>query len=146
MPYLGDTNILLRLALRSDPQHALIRSALRKLRQQGEMIYYSPQNLVEFWNVCTRPSAARGGMGLSTAEADWATRIVERVFPLLPDNYAIHAEWRRIVVTHQVSGVQVHDARLVAVMRTHGITHLLTLDIDDFRRYPDITAVHPQTI
>jgi predicted nucleic acid-binding protein len=31
-------------------------------------------------------------------------------------------------------GVQVHDARIVAVMNVHGVTHLLTLNGGDFSR------------
>jgi hypothetical protein len=29
---------------------------------------------------------------------------------LLPDGLAVHAEWRRLLVTDGVSAVQVHDA------------------------------------
>lgn len=43
-------------------------------------------------------------------------------------------------------GVNVHDARLVAAMLVHGLTHILTFNISDFARYSEITAVHPTTI
>ena len=86
------------------------------------------------------------GFGLTVAETDGRARVIERLLTLLPDSPAMHAEWRRLVVTHAVSGVQVYDARLVAAMRVHGVTNLLTLNIDDFTRYPSITAVHPQNI
>jgi hypothetical protein len=33
--------------------------------------------------------------------------------------------------------------RLAAAMRVHGVTHWLTLNLDDFKRYTHITAVHP---
>ena len=39
-----------------------------------------------------------------------------------------------------------HDAQLVAAMHIHGVTHLLTLNVRDFARYPGITVVHPQTL
>src|SRR5712691_10943013 len=141
MPYLVDTNVLLRLLQRSDPHH----QALRTLRQCGEQLCFTPQNLVEFWCVCTRPTTVNG-FGLTVAETDRRARVIERLLTLLPDSPAMHAEWRRLVVTHAVSGVQVYDARLVAAMRVHGVTNLLTLNIDDFTRYPGITAVHPQNI
>ncbi|MEI6442036.1 MAG: hypothetical protein WCO29_02610 [Nostocales cyanobacterium ELA583] len=32
-------------------------------------------------------------------------------------------------------GVNVHDARLVAVILAHGLTHILTFNISDFKRY-----------
>jgi len=142
MPYLADTNILLRLLQRSDSDHTLACSALRTLRQHGERVYFAPQNLVEFWRVCTRPTSANG-FGLTVAETDRRARVVERLFSLLPEGPAVHAEWRRLGVLHAVSGVQVHDARLVALMYVHGVPNLLTFDVSDFARYPNVTAVHP---
>jgi predicted nucleic acid-binding protein len=49
----------------------------------------------------------------------------------------------RLVVAYGVKGVNVHDARLVAAMLVHGLTHILTFNISDFARYSEITAVHP---
>src|SRR5262249_55323950 len=141
-PHLTDTNILLRLSHRSDPDYTLIRSALRSLRLSGTPLCYTPQNLAEFWNVCTRP-AQQNGYGLSIAETNRRAELIEGSFRLLPDDPRIHIEWRRLVVAHAVMGVQVHDARLVAAMHVHGITHLLTLDQRDFARYPSITVLHP---
>ena len=43
-------------------------------------------------------------------------------------------------------GVNVHDARLVATMLVHGLTHIVTFNIRDFTRYTEITAVHPREI
>jgi hypothetical protein len=40
-------------------------------------------------------------------------------------------------------GKNAHDARLVAAMRVHGLTHLLTFNAQDFRRYPGINVVTP---
>jgi predicted nucleic acid-binding protein len=145
MPFLADTNILLRVLQRGDPDHAIIRAALRKLKQRGERIHYVSQNLVEFWRVCTRPKSANG-LGMSVPATDRWARVIERIFLLAPDRPEVHQEWRRIVVVNSVSGVQVHDARIVAAMRVHGITDLLTLNGADFRRYPGIIAVHPRDV
>jgi predicted nucleic acid-binding protein len=65
---------------------------------------------------------------------------------LLADSLAVHQEWRRLLVTHAVSGVQVHDARLVAAMHVHGIKHMLTFNDKDFARYTDIEAVNPRDV
>ena len=142
VPHLPDTNIFLRLTRRDDPQHALVTAAIDRLIEQGAEICYTPQNVVEFWNVFTRPKE-RNGFGLTTAEAHAQTTLRESRFTLLPDNELIHPAWRDLVVSHSVSGVQVHDARLVAAMRVHHISHLLTLNRADFLRYHDITVVHP---
>ena len=90
----------------------------------------------------TRP-VARNGFGLTAAEAEHEVRVIEGGMTLLAESEAVYREWRRIVVQHAVSGVQVHDARLVATMRVHGVRHLLTLNVGDFARYKGITGVHP---
>jgi predicted nucleic acid-binding protein len=146
MLWLLDSNALLRLFHRSDAQHALVRQAMATLWARGDRFAYTSQILGEFWSVCTRPSTARGGLSVSLAETDRRLRVIERFYRFLPDTQAVHAEWRRIIVTHAVMGAQVHDARLVAAMSVHGVTHLLTLNISDFARYPGITAQHPQDI
>jgi predicted nucleic acid-binding protein len=61
----------------------------------------------------------------------------------LPDNDLVYANWRRLLIAHGVRGVQVHDARLVAIMQAYGLTRILTLNTSDFERFPDIVAVHP---
>jgi predicted nucleic acid-binding protein len=146
MPYLADTNILLRFISPSDPNHLLIRNAIQTLLQQGEQICYTSQNLAEFWNVCTRPATSRGGFGLSIEETDRRTQIIESYFKFLPNNSAVHAKWRQLIVELNVSGVQVHDANLVAAMLVHGVTHILTFNTADFKRFLEITVVHPSEI
>jgi predicted nucleic acid-binding protein len=143
MLILADSGILLRLLERTDPQHQAIRQAVRILRGRGDQILTSPQNAAEFWNVCTRPATARGGLGLTVTETDRRLRIVERLFPVLPDQPSTYTLWRRLVVAHSVKGVQVHDARLVAYMQAHVVAHILTLNGADFTRYPGITAIAP---
>jgi predicted nucleic acid-binding protein len=50
------------------------------------------------------------------------------------------------VIAHRVSGVHVHDAKLVAAMIVHGIDQILTFNVDDFARYSEIQVVHPRAI
>jgi predicted nucleic acid-binding protein len=142
--YLLDTNILLRFVNRRDPLHATMRAAVRTLRQQGNYLCVAPQNCVEFWNVATRP-VDRNGFGLTPIEADRSLRLIERLFDILPEQPTVYGEWRRLVVQFGVAGVHVHDARLVAMMRVHNITYILTANTDDFSRYINIgiTAVAP---
>lgn len=46
-----------------------------------------------------------------------------------------------MLVSHNVSGVQVHEARLVAAMRVHGVGRILTFNAEDFARYTDVEAI-----
>ena len=142
---LVDTNILLRITRRSDPQHKMVDTALARLAGQGTTLYYTHQNIAEFWNAMTRP-VDRNGLGLSVAETEREVRAIEAGMSLLPDNEAVYREWRRIVVRHSVSGVQVHDARLAATMYVHGVSHILTLNVADFNRFDGLMALHPDSV
>jgi predicted nucleic acid-binding protein len=142
---LVDTNILLRMTRRSDPQHALVDAALARLAGQATTLYYTHQNIAELWNAMTRP-VNRNGLGLSVAEADREVRAIEAGMGLLPDNEAVYREWRRIAVLYGVSGVQVHDARLAAAMYVHSVSHILTLNVADFSRFNGLTALHPDNV
>jgi predicted nucleic acid-binding protein len=51
-----------------------------------------------------------------------------------------------LVIAYTVRGVQVHDARLAAIMKAYGVNHILTLNQPDFLRYSDIQAVHPNQV
>lgn len=145
MAYLADTNILLRWVSPSDPQHSLAVSAVKALQHRGETVHITPQNLIEFWNVATRPTSANG-LGMSPAEAERQVESLELLFPLVPDSPDVYREWRKLVSAAGVSGVKVHDARLAAVMLANGLTHVLSFNVDDFKRFPGITAVKPQHV
>lgn len=147
MIYLLDTNVILRFADRSHPLHPTIKNAIRKLRKDGHQLQVTSQNCVEFWNVATRP-ADKNGFGMTGADADQLLCLIERLFPVLPDSSATYLKWRSLVVTYGVSGVQVHDARLVAAMRVNGVKYILTLNVADFTRYANegIVAVNPTTV
>ena len=145
MLVLADTNILLRLLNPADPEYAAVRGAVDALVARGDQLCFLSQNLVEFWNVCTRPTD-RNGFGLTSSETDARAKLIEGNFLFLPETERVHTEWRRLVVQYSVAGVQVHDARIVAAMLVHGVSHLLTLNDRDFGRYSGISAVHPRTM
>jgi predicted nucleic acid-binding protein len=147
MIHVPDTNVLLRFANRTDSQHAVVLSAIRKLKSIGNEVYILPQTCVEFWNVCTRPTS-RNGFGLSIQQTAYSLRLIEKIFPLLPDNEKVHQEWRKLVFDFGVSGVQVHDARIAAAMLVHQVTNILTFNTSDFTRYSSIgiVAIDPKTL
>ena len=140
---LVDSNILIRWVQPGDPVFKLVTASVEQLELSQSVPCYTSQNLGEFWNVLTRP-ANRNGYGLLPEEADNLARTVEARFLLLHDSLAVHQEWRKMLVDYRVSGVQVHDARLVASMRVHGVKRILTFNTKDFDRVQDIEAVHPQ--
>lgn len=140
---LVDTNILLRMTRRSDPEHKLVDLALNHLALEGTVFHYTHQNIAELWNVLTRP-IDRNGLGLSISESEREIRAIEKGMVFLPEGEATYREWRRIVIEYGVSGVHVHDARLVAIMYVHRVSHILTLNVADFGRFKGLNVLHPK--
>src|ERR1039457_1140692 len=53
-----------------------------------------------------------------------------------------YAVWKALLTTRRVSGALVHDARM-AIMKTNGITKIVIFNVQDFIRFSEIEAVHP---
>lgn len=88
MSILADTNVLLRRTQPSHPSHRTAVDAVAKLLAAGEPVYFTLQNISEFWNVLTRP-IANNGLGFS---AELALREVEKIERLLLGYPRITAE------------------------------------------------------
>ena len=69
---------------------------------------------------------------------------MEGFFSVLIESIDVYAEWKRLVVTNGVTGVQAHDARLVAAMKVYGVPRILTFNTQDFiRYYKGIEVIQP---
>src|SRR5690349_15514283 len=139
MNVLLDTNILGRMVEVGHAQHRLAADAVAAITARGDSPCLVPQVLYEFWVVATRPTTANG-LGLPPSQAAIEVARLKALFPLLPDTPAVYPEWERLVTTYQVAGRSAHDARLVAAMAVHGLTHVLSFNTADFARYRGITA------
>jgi len=115
------------------------------LATRRDELHVVAQNLIEFWAVATRP-IINNGLGLNVAKTEVEVSRLKNLFALVPDTPDIFSEWERIVRQYQVSGKQVHDARLVAAMQVHGLQNLLTFNDNDFKRFTEIIAVNPQSV
>ncbi len=145
MTYLLDTNILLRVSQTTSPMHQDAMKALSILRSNGETLCMLPQHIIEYWAVATRP-IAKNGLGYSVDEAETEITEFKKLFAILPDTASIFSEWEKLVKARQVMGKQAHDARIAAAMIVHNLSHLLTFNFADFKRFSEITAVDPATI
>src|SRR5437867_1164896 len=110
------------------------RDCVRLLLRQKETIQLVPQVMCEFWVVATRP-IANNGLGMTPDTVKRKLEKAESFFELLPDSAGIYREWLRLVQTYLVAGVSAHDARIVAAMKVHAVTHLVTFNADDFKRF-----------
>jgi predicted nucleic acid-binding protein len=145
MRILLDTNVLCRLAERGHPHHVVAKRAVTKLRNDQHELCLVPQVLYEYWVVVTRP-IAENGLGMPTSNVDKAIDFCLDRFTLIRDERGIFAIWRDLVRQYDIKGKNAHDARFVAAMKRHGLTHLLTFNLADFQRYEGIDLIDPQAV
>ena len=149
MAILIDTNVLVRLANRADALYAVADHAVTELFLRKEQLLITPQNLIEFRNVATRPKAVNG-LGMAPPDAEAKAADFETLFALLPDTTDIFPAWKSIVAAGTVIGKQVHDARLGAVCHIHQVTHLLTFNTGHFKSLatlgPRLVILDPTTV
>jgi predicted nucleic acid-binding protein len=145
MRVLVDTNVLGRLSQPSHPLHAAAIRAVKSLHDAQHELRIVPQVIYEYWVVATRP-IVQNGLGFSIETT--AERLAEfkALFPPLRDERGILERWERLVVAHCVRGKPAHDARLIAAMEKHGLSHLLTFDSSDFPRYGSVQVIDPAQV
>ncbi|MGA3189669.1 MAG: type II toxin-antitoxin system VapC family toxin [Bryobacteraceae bacterium] len=144
MRVLVDTNVLLRRTQPDHEHHNVAVKSIAHLLAHGDLLYFTLQNMSEFWNVTTRP-IANNGLGFSVAAAMAEIEKIGQFLEFLPDSEAVYTEWKRLVLAHSVVGSKVHDAKLVAAMNAHGVRRILTFNAGDFGRY-DVEAIHPAVL
>lgn len=145
MSYLIDTNVLLRSRDADSPIQGICATAIQHLLGSDADLFVCTQVLAEYWVVATRPREVNG-MGLSPQAAAREIDEILSAMETLVEPKDGPVRWHDIVVSHSIVGKPAHDARLVALMLSHGVTHVLTLNASDFARYPEITVVAPQQI
>jgi predicted nucleic acid-binding protein len=149
MAYLVDTNVLGRLANKRDAQHSVAVRAIVELHRRSEILHLTPQVMIEFRNIATRPTT-QNGLGLSTVDTETLAAGFESAFSMLVETPDIYPEWKAIVAGLGIIGKQVHDARLVAVCHVHSIAQVLTFNVGDFSRIATfgsgVVVVHPATV
>jgi predicted nucleic acid-binding protein len=137
-----DTNVLIFSIQHGHPWREASIAAIERVLAADERAYVLPQNIAEFWNVCTRP-ADKNGLGLSPMETEERLKGLDPILSMLHDSPEVYARWRQLLVQHSIRGVQVHDARIAAAMQVQGIGTLLTFNPRDFGRYEGIATILP---
>jgi predicted nucleic acid-binding protein len=127
--------------------HSEAIRAIRVSIKKNERITIVPQNLYEFWVVATRPVSANG-LGFRPRRTRHLLDKARRYFEVGLDLPGTLDEWLRLVDTYSILGVRAHDTRLVAAMKLHGISHLLTFNTVDFKAYhlKEITVISPSEL
>jgi predicted nucleic acid-binding protein len=118
-------------------------NSVNEIIGRGGECFVTPQVLIEFWVVATRPLEVNG-LGWTTRKTREEIDRILHQFALLEETPAIFSLWLQLVAEYDIKGKRTHDIRLLAVMKAHNITHLLTFNPDDFIALADITIVNPR--
>jgi predicted nucleic acid-binding protein len=68
MSGLVDPNVLLRRTQPTHPHHDAAVESVARLLETGDPVFFTPQNIAEFWNAMTRLEV-NSGLGFSPAMA-----------------------------------------------------------------------------
>ncbi len=138
-PLFVDTNILIYANVATAPLHDAALKALQDVYQTGRPLWISRQVLREFIAARTRPQ--------TFAQPSTSDVVIKRIryfedrFQVADDTPAVTEQLLQLLANHKLGGKQVHDANIVATMKTYGITALLTHNVKDFERFAEIINI-----
>lgn len=137
-----DSNILVFAEVRGSPQHARAREVLREC-SEGAAAWAIPWPcLYEFLRVVTHPRVYHPPVPAEVALADLRAVLASPSLVLLAET-ARHTEVMEAVVRASgATGNLIHDAHIAALCIEHGVTELITGDLD-FRRFAGLRVLDP---
>lgn len=130
-----DTNVLIHATNQLSEWHDKALYRLRSLRDDGVEMYISTQMLREYIAVATRNAIEKKDFSLS--EVVQNIDIFQKEFRVIEETLYTISSLTEIIQKYSVSGKQVHDANIVASMKSYGLKNLLTHNKSDFVRYND---------
>jgi hypothetical protein len=137
-----DTNILV-YAHREDAQwHDIAYARLTELAE-GRTAWAIPWPcLHEFFAIVTHPRLYAPPTPADTAIDQIDAWLESPSLTLLAESEGYWPDLRATLREGRIVGPQVHDARVAALCRLHGVRELWTVD-RDFGRFPGLTARNP---
>jgi len=142
--YLLDTNIIVRFTDTDSAEYNLISNAISQILVEGGQCFITSQVITEFWVVATRPVSVNG-LGWTVEKTEQAVQMLLNQFDLLEETPTIFPQWLSLVTSYKISGKRTHDVRIQAVMLTHNISYLLTLNPQDFVTIEGLEIIHPNS-
>lgn len=137
-----DTNLLV-YAHRADSQwHKPASLAIRKLAEDRAHWAIPWPCLHEFLAIATHPKIYNPPTPLSTALDQIDAWLESPSVVLLSETRQHWPQLRETLSTGRVTGPKIHDARIVALCRSHGVRELWTAD-RDFSRFTALKCRNP---
>jgi predicted nucleic acid-binding protein len=140
-PVFVDTNVLVFANVAESPQHKAATSRLAALYEDGSHLCISTQVIREYLVTLSRPTSFKHPPSMKTL-----IQMIQRFFlsfRVLDETTATSRILLDLLDKVPVLGKQIHDANIVATMKTHDIHYLLTDNTVDFKRFSSYVTVLP---
>lgn len=137
-----DTNILVYAHRAEMPFHPAAERCIRELAE-GPAAWAIPWPcLHEFLAIATNPRLFRTPSPMPAAMAQVDAWIESPSLVLLGETPGHWAVLKQTVQAAKVTGAMIHDARIAAICRQHGVSLLLSAD-RDFTRFAGLKTTNP---
>lgn len=137
-----DTNILVYAHREDSPWHEAARARLAELAE-GRAAWAIPWPcLHEFLAIVTHPRIYNPPSPLEIAQVQVEAWLEAPGLVLLAETPGYWPELRVALKASRVAGPAVHDARIAALCRLHGVRELWTAD-RDFSHFRGLRAINP---
>jgi toxin-antitoxin system PIN domain toxin len=137
-----DTNLLVYAHREDSPWHDSAAARIAELAE-GRSSWAIPWPcLHEFLAIVTHPRIYRPPTPLAQAIEQIEAWLEAPSLVVLSEADSYWLELRTVLETSRVAGPRVHDARVAALCRLHGVRELWTAD-RDFSRFPGLVVRNP---
>jgi uncharacterized protein len=137
-----DTNILVYAHRADSPFHEAALERIISLAEGGVLWAIPWPCLHEFLAIVTHPRIYAPPTPLARALEQIDAWVESPILRLLAETETHWAKLRTLLAQARIVGPRVHDARIVALCRQHGVRELWSAD-RDLGRYPELRVVNP---
>jgi predicted nucleic acid-binding protein len=131
-----DTNILLRAFHNNFSEHKRVRDLFDFMLEQDYELWISRQIIREYLVQVTSPRTFLEPLSIDTVLNQLET--IQTICRVADETGPVTTKLLELLKTYPTRGKQIHDANIVATMLAYNIETLLTLNIDDLKRFGSI--------
>jgi predicted nucleic acid-binding protein len=114
------------------PEHNQVREAVKALVEWDCSLWISRQVIREYCRALTHPAFSHP---LQMMQAVSRARLLVPFFYVADENERVMENLFDLLEAVDIGGKQVHDANIIATMQAFDVTHLVTLNLEDFTRF-----------
>ncbi len=136
-----DTNVLLRAMMPQMALHKQAEALVQKMWTDDVELWISRQVVREYLVQATHPNTFTPPLTIEQVLEQLET--IQSLFRVADETRAVTAQLLTLLKTYPTRGKQVHDANIVATMLVYNINTLLTINVDDMKRFADKIKLIP---